>query len=1081
MTAPAALFTLSHFSFLRGAASPETLVRQAHALGYAALALTDDNTLGGVVQAHVAARACGLPLLVGSHWRVRWPVLPGGGFTLVAWAADRAGYGQLSAWISRLRQGQATAANGRERHTAVAADPQALPLHTDIDDVPDLPGCLLMAVPWAWALPSADDTAWATGLHALGGWLRERGADRGWLGITAEGRLEDAAWQRRLLAAAARAGVPAVAAPEVRMSHPGEQPLLDTLTAIRLQRPLAECGLALSANAEAHLWPAARWQRRFAPGLIEATRAIAQRCTFRLDELRYEYPPEIVPEGRSPAQHLRVLVEAGARQRYPQGTPAAVQAQIAHELALIGELAYEKYFLTVHDIVRFARERGILCQGRGSAANSAVCYCLGITEVDPARHPVLFERFISRARAEPPDIDVDFEHQRREEVIQYLYAKYGRERAALAASLIRWQGRSALRDVGKALGFAPDAVDALARQCRHQAPRDLAPEAVAAAGLRPDDPAVRRWLDLAQALVGAPRHRSQHTGGFVLTREPLTHTVPVVPAAMPGRTVIEWDKDDIDALGLLKVDVLALGMLTALHGALRLVSQRRGRPFTLADIPPHDDATFAMIQRADTVGVFQIESRAQMSMLPRLQPACFYDLVVQVAIVRPGPIQGGMVHPYLAARERQRRGEPLALPQAELRPALERTLGVPIFQEQVMQIAMLAAGFSAEEADALRRSMGAWRRRGELERFERRLLDGMAARGYAPDFAQAIVRQIRGFGAYGFPESHAASFALLAWASAWLKCHEPAAFLAALLNAQPMGFYAPAQLVQDARRHGVVVHPVDVRISDWDCTLEPAHGAPDPAVRLGLRLVHGLGEAAGRRVVAARRECPWTDVDDLARRAALDRSALQALARADALRGLAGHRRRQWWAVSGWHAPLALERAATVPTIPAGMNGAHESNGPDDADWQPPPAPLGEEVWQDYAGTGLSLRAHPLALLRPRLPAAQWLPAQRLRTQPHGRLLGACGLVTARQKPATAQGVLFLTLEDETGTVPVIVWRRVQTRFRQALLQGRLLAIRGQWQRQGDGEHAVCHLIAGHVQDLSPWLGELAVASRDFH
>lgn len=398
-----------------------------------------------------------------------------------------------------------------------------------------------------------------------------------------------------------------------------------------------------------------------------------------------------------------------------------------------------------------------------------------------------------------------------------------------------------------------------------------------------------------------------------------------------------------------------------------------------------------------------------------------------------------------------------------------------------MQIAMLAAGFSAEEADALRRSMGAWRRRGELERFERRLLDGMAARGYAPDFAQAIVRQIRGFGAYGFPESHAASFALLAWASAWLKCHEPAAFLAALLNAQPMGFYAPAQLVQDARRHGVVVHPVDVRISDWDCTLEPAHGAPDPAVRLGLRLVYGLGEAAGRRVVAARRECPWTDVGDLARRAALDRGALQALARADALRGLAGHRRRQWWAVSGWHAPLALERAATAPTIPAGMNGARESNGPDDADWQPPPAPLGEEVWQDYAGTGLSLRAHPLALLRPRLPAAQWLPAQRLRTQPHGRLLGACGLVTARQKPATAQGVLFLTLEDETGTVPVIVWRRVQAHFRQALLQGRLLAIRGQWQRQGDGEHAVCHLIAGHVQDLSLWLGELAVASRDFH
>jgi len=1064
MNAPAALFALSQFSFLRAASSPEALVQQSHALGHGALALTDENTLGGVVRAHVAARACGIHLVIGSHWQVRWPMLPGGGFTLVAWAADRAGYGHISAWISRLRQ--------MESGPPVPDDPQALPTHACADEVPELPGCLLMAVPWAWALPLADDRAWHQGLQALGGWLRERGAERCWLGVTAEGRLDDAAWQWRLIDAARHVGVPAVAAPMVRMHQAAEQPLLDTLTAIRLQRPVAACGLALSANAEAHLWPAARWSRRYAPELIAQTQQIAQRCTFRLDELRYEYPPEIVPEGRTPAQHLRALVQAGGHQRYPDGMPATVLAQIEHELALIAELAYEQYFLTVHDIVRFARERGILCQGRGSAANSAVCYCLGITEVDPAHHSVLFERFISRARAEPPDIDVDFEHQRREEVIQYLYAKYGRERAALAASLIRWQGRSAIRDVGKALGFAPAAVAALARQCRHQAPQDLGPDAVEAAGLPPNDPAVRRWLTLAQALVGAPRHRSQHTGGFVLTREPLTHTVPVVPAAMPGRTVIEWDKDDIDALGLLKVDVLALGMLTALQGALRLVGERRGRRFTLADIPPEDPSTYAMIQRADTVGVFQIESRAQMSMLPRLRPACFYDLVVQVAIVRPGPIQGGMVHPYLAARERQRRGEPVALPRPELAPALARTLGVPIFQEQVMQIAMLAAGFSAEEADALRRAMGAWRRRGELERFEQRLLAGMAERGYDADFAQAIVRQIRGFGSYGFPESHAASFALLAYASAWLKCHEPAAFLAALLNAQPMGFYAPSQLVQDARRHGVIVRPVDVHASDWDCTLEPAGVSAAPAVRLGLRLVSGLGEAAARRLVAARRKTPLTGVDDLARRAGLDRTALQALARADALQGLAEHRRRQWWAVSGWHRPMALEpsSAGSTPAEPAQLE-----------DWSPAPAPLEEEVWQDYAGTGLSLRAHPLGLLRQRLPAPRWLRADQLRTQPHGRLVGACGLVISRQKPGTAQGVLFLTLEDESGTVPVIVWRGVQARFRQALMQGRLLAIRGQWQRQGDGEHPVCHLIAGHVQDLSPWLGELAASSRDFH
>ncbi|MGQ9724875.1 MAG: error-prone DNA polymerase [Tepidimonas sp.] len=1073
MTAPAALFTLSQFSLLRGASSPEALVQQAHALGYAALALTDENTLGGVVRAHVAARACGLSLLIGSHWRVRWPKLPGGGFTLVAWAADRTGYGQISAWISRLRQNETD--HNSAQAGSVPGDPQALPIHACADDVPELPGCLLMAVPWAWALPLADDAAWDAGLRALGGWLRERGTDRAWLGVTAEGRLDDASWQARLMTAARKAGLPAVAAPEVRMHQATQQPLLDILTAIRLQRPLSACGLALSANAEAHLWPPARWGRRFAAELIRSTRDIARRCTFRLDELRYEYPSEVLPEGFSPTQYLRALVEAGARQRYPEGTPEPVQAQLAHELALIAELAYEPYFLTVYDIVRFARERGILCQGRGSAANSAVCYCLGITEVDPARHHMLFERFISRARAEPPDIDVDFEHHRREEVVQYLYAKYGRERAALAASLIRWQGRSALRDVGKALGFAPAVVDALARQCRHQMPQDLGPDAIAAAGLSSNDPAVQRWLTLAQALVGAPRHRSQHTGGFVLTREPLTHTVPVVPAAMPGRTVIEWDKDDIDALGLLKVDVLALGILSALQGALRLVSERRGQPFTLGDIPRDDPATYAMIQRADTVGVFQIESRAQMSMLPRLRPANFYDLVVQVAIVRPGPIQGGMVHPYLAARDRQRRGLPLQLPRQDLRPALERTLGVPIFQEQVMQIAMLAAGFSAEEADALRRSMGAWRRSGELERFEQRLLAGMAARGYDLAFAQAIVRQIRGFGTYGFPESHAASFALLAYASAWLKCHEPAAFLAALLNAQPMGFYAPAQLVQDARRHGVVVRPVDVQASDWDCTLESGCDAEPPAVRLGLRLVSGLGEAAARRVVAARRERSLASVDDLARRAALDRKALQALARAGALQGLAGHRRRQWWAVSGWHAPLALERTALVGT------GAASSAAVDTADWHPTPAPLGEEVWQDYAATGLSLRAHPMELLRARLPAPRWLPAQRLHAQPHGRLVGACGLVITRQKPGSAQGVLFLTLEDESGTVQVVVWRGVQARFQQALLHGRLLAIRGQWQRQGEGEHAVCHLIAGHVQDLSSWLGELAVASRDFH
>ncbi|WP_144328797.1 error-prone DNA polymerase, partial [Tepidimonas charontis] len=955
---PAALWVCSHYSFLQAASSPAELVQQAHTLGLRALALTDANTLGGVVQAHQAAQACGLPLLVGSHWRLRAAALPGGGFTLVAWAATRSGYAAISAWISALRR--------RVRPLpAPPADPERLPLHADASEVPPLPGCLLMAVPWAWALPLADPARWQQALAWLTAWLREHADGRAWLGVSADGDWGDAIWQRLLCEAARRGGVPAVAAPQVRLHTRAAQPLLDVMTAIRLQRPLSACGLALSRHGEAHLWPPARWARRFAPALLRETQHIAARCTFRLDSLRYEYPREIVPAGLTPSAYLHRLVQAGATQRYPQGVPASVQAQLAHELALIAELRYEPYFLTVYDIVRFARERGILCQGRGSAANSAVCYCLGITEVDPAQHALLFERFISRARAEPPDIDVDFEHHRREEVIQYLYAKYGRERAALAASLIRWRGPSAVRDVGKALGFAPAAVQALARQCRHRDPADLSDEDVRAAGLDPTAAAVQHWRTWAQALVGAPRHRSQHTGGFVLTRGPLTHTVPIVPAAMPGRTVIEWDKDDIDALGLLKVDVLALGMLSALHHALTLASRRRGHTLTLADIPRDDPATFAMIQRADTVGVFQIESRAQMSMLPRLQPRCFYDLVVQLAIVRPGPIQGGMVHPYLAARQRVQRGDPIALPRPELAAALQRTLGVPIFQEQVMQIAMLAAGFSAEEADALRRSMGAWRRHGELERFEQRLLHGMAERGYDPAFAQAIVRQIRGFGSYGFPESHAASFALLAYASAWLKCHEPEAFLAGLLNAQPMGFYAPAQLVQDARRHGVVVRPPDVCCSDWDCTLEPLGTADDglvnardgacggpsqawhamthdtppaapaapgdanrglsasdapgatppqrPAVRLGLRLVCGLGEATARRIVAARQQRPFADLDDLAQRARLDRAALQALAQADALRTLAGHRRAQWWQVSAWRPPTALQQALAPP------------------------------------------------------------------------------------------------------------------------------------------------------------------------
>ncbi|TSE21636.1 Error-prone DNA polymerase [Tepidimonas alkaliphilus] len=1066
---PVTLWTQSAYAFGEACAAPEALVARAHALGHAALALTDACTLGGVVRAHVAARRLGLPLIVGAHWRLQHPALPGGGFTLLALAMNRAGYGAISDWISRLRQRGAPL-------PPVPHDPWQLPLHAAWDEAPPLPGCAVVALPWSWALPQAPRAQWRLALAGLAQALRRRFGMRVWLGASADGWLHDAAWIALLTEAGRRGGLPVAAVPQVRMAEPGEQALLDVLTATRLHRPLPELGLARQPHAEAHLWTARRWRQRYPAALRAEAHRIAALCRFRLDELRYEYPPEVVPPGRTPAQHLRALAFEGAARRYPHGIPDGVRHQLERELALIAELRYEAYFLTVHDIVRFARSRGILCQGRGSAANSAVCYCLGITEVDPARSQLLFERFISRARAEPPDIDVDFEHQRREEVIQYLYARYGRARAALAASTITWQPASAVRAVGRALAMPQPAIERLARWCRRRAPQDLPPQALQEAGLEAGDAGVARWLALAQALLDLPRHRGQHTGGFVLARQRLTLTVPVVPAAMAGRTVVEWDKDDLEALGMLKVDVLALGMLSALRGALDLAARWRGRALTLADIPAEDAATWAMIQRADTVGVFQIESRAQMSMLPRLRPACFYDLVVQVAIVRPGPIQGGMVHPYLAARARQRLGLPPKLPHPDLEPALRRTLGVPIFQEQVMQIAMLAAGFSAEEADALRRAMGAWRRKGGLAPFEDRLRAGMAARGYPADFVERLVRQIRGFGDYGFPESHAASFALLAWASAWLKCHEPAAFLAALLNAQPMGFYAPAQLVQDARRHGVEVRPVDVTRSDWDCTLEPPAdpAAGQPAVRLGLRLVHGLGEPAARRLVAARAQRAFLDLDDLATRARLTRTQLRALAQADALQALAGSRRQQWWQASAWQPPLALaEGVGAEAATAAGRRLAEPAPAL-------PAATLAEEVWADYAALGLSLRAHPLALLRARLPAGCRRAAE-LPGLAGGRRLRVAGLVTARQRPATARGTLFLTLEDETGSVQVIVRAALAERTEAVWRSGQLLIVEGRWQRLGAPPHAVGHLVAWRLAQADALLRGLRSASHDFH
>jgi error-prone DNA polymerase len=1034
------LHAVSNYSFLRGGSHPEELIERALTLGYRGLALTDEASLAGVVRAHLAlrkAREAGVPgaatfqLLLGSEFEVNDPVP----FKLVVLACHRIGYGLLCEFITRLRRanpGKGLAPLRREDiHPAAWGD------------------CLVLLIPQRHTPPEA--------IAAHTRWLRQHFADRCWLGVALHHHLDDAVWLRTLRHIGEAEQVPLVATGDVHMHLRSRKPLQDVLTATRVGLALAACGLQLERHAEHHLRSRLRLAQRYPADLLRATQDVAARCAFSLDELRYEYPDEIVPQGESADGFLRRVSAEGLARRYPQGVSATVQAQLDKELALIAELGYEKYFLTVYDIVCFARSRHILCQGRGSAANSVVCYALGITEVDPEHSTLLFERFISRERNEPPDIDVDFEHERREEVIQYLYTRYGRDRAALTATVITYRTRSALRDVGKALGFSLDEIERASGNLQWWDSHAALAERLQEVGLDPSTRRVQQWLELTRTLVGFPRHLSQHTGGFVLSRGALCRMVPIENANMPDRSVIQWDKDDLDALGLLKVDVLALGMLTALRKAMDFIGQWHGQPFDLPSIPREDPACYEMMCRADTIGVFQIESRAQMSMLPRLKPRQFYDLVVEVALVRPGPIQGGMVHPYL----RRRQGlEPIDYPRG-LQAALKRTLGVPIFQEQVMQIAMIAAGFTAGEADDLRRSMAAWRRKGDVHKFKERIKAGMRANQYSPEFAEQICQQIEGFGSYGFPESHAASFALLVYASAWIKCHEPAAFLAGLLNAQPLGFYSPSQLVQDARRHGVEVRPPDVMCSTWDCSLESGSPQSEPAVRLGLRLLAGLSPDMAQRIVAARQQAPFTDVDDLARRADLDQRTLRALAAGDALMSLSGHRRQQVWEASALHRAPPLLREAPVAEVPLAL----------------PAAPEGEEIVFDYASQGLTLRRHPLALLRPQLSEQRLLSAGELHDFPNGRLARACGIVTVRQQPGTASGVVFVTLEDETGTVNVIVWPALKERQRRELVHARLLAVYGVWQREGE----VRHLVAHRLRDLTPLLGRLSTHSRDFH
>ncbi|MBI5269793.1 MAG: error-prone DNA polymerase [Burkholderiales bacterium] len=1247
LPAYAELLCRSSFSYLTGASQPAELVLQAQARGYGALALTDECSLAGVVRAWEAAQdlakgaadtagtegcgsaggaegaastggtagsegsegsedpsgasdggavAAGAPALhfiVGALMQLSDEAAPapghtphphrasGAGARLVVHALDRRGYANLSRWITVARRRAAKGSYLAWPSDVEGKEPTA-------PHLAGLGGCAaLLLVDGPEPAPGQPEAAprppLLEQLYAQAMWLKTWLGDRAGLGLALRHRRFDderIAVARRL---AQLTGLPIVAVGDVLMHARSRRALQDVLAATRLRCTVAQAGLRLESNAEAYLRPRSRLAELYEPAWLQAAVDWAARCRFSLAELRYEYPRELVPEGHTPASWLRVLAEQGAARRYPAGVPAEVRTQIEHELALIGRLHYEPYFLTVADLVHWARSQGILCQGRGSAANSTVCYCLHVTEVDPTRTQLLFERFVSAERNEPPDIDIDFEHQRREEVIQYIYRKYGRHRAAMTGVIISYRRKSALRDVGRALGFDLDRIEAVTKQ---QAWWDggarFDPERLREHGFDPASPLVQQWAQLASQLRGFPRHLSQHPGGFVIAADDVTTLVPVENAAMAGRTVIQWDKDDLDALGLIKVDVLALGMLSAIRRGLAWVGSKLGEPpYPIQRLTEQQDdpAVFAMLSAADAVGVFQVESRAQLAMLPRLQPKCFYDLVVEVAIVRPGPIQGGMVHPYLRRRNGE---EPVLYPSEDMRQALGRTLGVPIFQEQVMQLAMLAADFTPGEADQLRRAMAAWKRKGGLGPFHDKLVTRMVAKGYEREFAEAIFRQIEGFGEYGFPESHAASFALLVYVSAWLKRHHPDAFLAGLLNSQPMGFYAPAQLVRDARAHGVCVRPVDVMASDWESGLEGCPGAstgsartgscavlpelvegqgasrtgscavlpetgscavlpelvegqsasrtgscavlpelvegqgasrtgsrsvrPElvegqgsvrtdghatvadgvaahspPAhtlhpVRLGLSRLTGFREDAALRLMAARAEAPFTSVEDLARRAELDAHALRLLADGGALAALAGHRRQAAWAVAGVDTRSIPERSG------AAVLRATRTDEPDEPQLAAPS--LGAELLADYRRTGLSLTAHPLALLRPQLARFKVLTAAELAHCRDGQLARASGLVTHRQRPDTAKGVIFVTLEDETGPVNVVVWASVAEAQRTPLLAARLLTVYGVWQRQG----AVTHLVAKKLVDHSALLRELDHTapefrghSRDFH
>jgi error-prone DNA polymerase len=1020
----AELMCVSNFTFQYGASHPRELFERAHELGYAALAITDECSLAGIVRAHEASEIVGIPLIIGSQFRFD------DGDRIALLAPTEEAYTQLCELISKARRRSVKGTYSLARRDFDESISHTIALW--------LPGTLLPRpdAEWFAALPCA----------------RRYLAFAHLLAQNSASRLES------LRALATELTVPVVAVGDVHYHIRTRRPLHDVLTAIRLKTTVDRIGRKGLSNGERHLRPISTLRKLYPADLLANAIEIAEQCTFSLKTLRYEYPEELVPQGLTASEHLRGLTDAGIQRRWPKGAPAAVHEQIEKELVLIRELRFEHYFLTVEDIVRYARMRGILCQGRGSAANSAVCYALGVTEVDPARMDLLLERFISKERHEPPDIDIDFEHQRREEVMQYVYNKYGRHRAALTATVITYRRRMAIRDVARALGFPTDLVDVLSKSIQWFDTGAEMPVQLTKLGFDPNARIARLLLTLVAEIIGFPRHLSQHVGGFVMSHRPLSTLVPVENAAMPDRTIIQWDKNDLDTLGLLKVDCLALGMLSAIRRSLELKGAFEGREFRMQDIPAEDPATYAMLCKADSVGVFQVESRAQMTMLPRLKPQCFFDLVIEVAIIRPGPIQGGMVHPYL----RRRQGlERVSYPNPALEKILSRTCGVPLFQEQVMEIAMVAAGFSAGDADKVRRSMAAWQRRGGLAEYREKLLSGMLERGYTAEFAEQIYNQILGFGSYGFPQSHSASFALLVYASAWLKCHAPAAFTAGLLNSWPMGFYAPAQLVNDARRHEVAFRPIDVQYSDWDCTLE-ANAAGEPEIRLGLKMVAGLAEDQGRTIAEHRsRTGAYVDIDEFAHRTRLPKRSVELLARAGALASIAGHRRQAHWGALGVEhlSGMLAGRSAREAALP----------------FAPPSE--GQDIVSDYRGMGLTLGRHPLALLRHKLDRLRVVRAAELNRLKSGLKVRVAGIVTHRQRPETASGVIFMSLEDETGISNLIVWPSVQVAQREAVFGAQMMVVQGELQN----EMNVVHVVAHKMRDYSHWLGRLPTGSRDFH